>query len=1169
MSHQRPPNEKLHSLFSVVVAATLILFVYCAICFGSVGGSISGVVRDPSGAVVPRTVVRATNTDTNIAYTTETDAAGFYSFPQLPIGHYQVEVHAAGFKEFVEGGLQLNVNAVLRVDIPLQLGSTTESVTVSGAGLHVDTESSQMGEVINSNKMTSLPLDGRSYTDLLALQPGVVPQSSGISPSGIVNAPSGSLDAGTLSINGERETANAFMVNGADVVEDVQNGASIIPNLDSIAEWRILTSNFDAEYGNFSGGQINVVTKSGTNQFHGDAFDFVRNTDLDARNFFSPQRGAFQQNQFGGTFGGPLVHDKVFFFADYQGTRQIIGVDTGDILVPSLAERQGNFSALTGSLTGSVAGPGWANVLSQEFGYPVTSGEPYYTSGCTSSAQCVFPNATIPQDAFSSPASRLVQYIPQPNVPGGYFSTSAFDQRLRDDKEGMRVDANTRWGMASAYYFVDDYYENVPYPAATVPGFNGASVGRAQMINLGDTKSLGPSTLNEFHFNYVRNVSISGKLVGGLGLSPSSLGFVQGCNTLGICVVNPKAEAVPLTFFNNYTIGDYGPIPVYENTYQAIDNFSKVIATHTIKFGGEFHDDQVDEFISVDNNGVFAFNGEETGIDFADFLLGAPAFYIQGVQEPAYARSRFAGLYAQDSWRVTPTLTLNYGLRWDLSTPWVEEHNEEETVMPGEQSVVFPGSPRGWVFPGDPGIPATVSPIRYDNFGPRIGLAYAPNPSGGLWKRLLGGSGKSSLRAGFGKFFTQMGDWLTTQEAGDAPFGSFYVSPVPPDFAEPFIDRSTQHSEGQRFPVTFPPLNVSATHPDNNVNWAQFIPIEGSPGWYPGNVTPYSEQYVVSFERQFPHSNLLTVSYVGSQGHHLLLNLPANPGNPALCLSVSQPNEVMPGTPTCGPNGESGVYYPVTGGVINGTRVLGPNFGSVNWADTMGNSSYNALETSLHHVSGGLELLASYTYGKCLDQGSEVTDQVNPYNLALSRGLCAFDLTQHFVTSYSYKMPFDKAFHANRLTQGWGVSGITTFSTGLPVNISEILDQCLLGSQNSTYTNQCVPNFTPGPILANTNPRSGQPYFNTSLFSVPTLGQFGTSARRFFHGPGINNWDIALLKDTTITEGKTLQFRAEFFNAFNHAQFGSPNGEIDSGVFGLVLGADSPRIMQFALKLLF
>ena len=1189
LKRRRPSMQKIRAIpkhCQTLLSLGLLSLLAVSVAQASITGSISGTVTDPSGAAIPGASVVAHNTETGIRTSTETNVAGFYSLPTLPAGHYEVIITKSGFEEYRQTGLVLDVNTALRVDAPLKVGAVTQKVTVSGAGLHVDAESSQVGEVITSQIITAVPLNGRSFTDLLALQPGVVPQSSGFSSYGLVGAPSGDLDPGSLSVNGERESSNGFMVNGADVVEEVQRGTAVIPNLDSIAEWRIMTSNFAAEYGNFSGGQVNVATKSGTNSFHGGAFEFLRNTSLDSRNFFSYNQvsptgaqipgsaiGRFQQNQFGGTFGGPLIRNKAFFFADYQGTRMIQGVDSGLIPVPTVAERNGNFSALAGSLTGTVGGSGWAGVLSSELGYPVHSGESYYISGCATSTQCVFPNAVIPQQALASPVSHLMPYIPLPNYGDDFFTTSANNQTLGDDKGAIRIDANTRWGSLMVYYFIDNSSLNVPYPYASVPGFNGVDLGRAQLLNLGDTKSFGASSVNEFHLNYMRNVSVLDQPVGGAGVSPGSLGFVQGCNTLGICPVNPNRLFFPDVLFLNYTLGDYGPIPFYENTYQAIDKFSKVMGTHTVALGGETHFDQVNEFIAVDYDGGFIFTGEETGVDFADFLIGAPASYFQGVQEPAYGRSRYVGLFGQDSWRATSDLTLTYGLRWDLTTPWAEKHNEQETIVPGEQSVVFPGSPTGWVFPGDPGIPSTISSIRYDNLAPRFGVAYAPNPSGGFWKRLFGGAGKSSIRAGFGKFFDQMGDFETTQEIGDAPFGDFYSTSVPPGFAEPFINRGTQTSAGQRFPVTLPPLNVSAAHPDPNVNWAGFIPIAGSPGWFPGNKSPYSVQYNVSFQRQFGGNDLLSLSYVGSQGHHLLVNLEANPGNPALCLSVSQPSEVMPGTPTCGPYGENGVYSPVTGGVINSTRTpLGANFGSVGWADTMGNSSYNSFQASWHHTSGRLQFLASYTYSKCLDQSSDISEQVNPFNYALSRGLCAYDTTQDFVTSYSYNVPFDEFFHhANRLTRGWSVAGITSFVTGLPVTILDSSDQCLIGdaATGSSGSSTCEPNFTPGPILENTNPRSGQPYFNTSLFTAPSLGQLGTSGRRFFTGPGINDWDMTLLKDTALTENKTLQFRAEFFNAFNHAQFGGPNGLFNSGIFGLVTSARSPRIMQFALKLRF
>ena len=1159
--------------------------------FGSVTGSISGTVRDPSGAVVPGVSVTALNTETAIKQTVSTDAQGFYAFPSLPVGHYEIDIQKSGFRDYRQTGLVIDVNTALRVDATLEVGAATQQITVSSSAFQVETTSTQMGEVIGSTKMLDLPLNGRSYTDLLALQPGVVPEYSGSVDTGYLPAAgvSGNLFAGYLSVSGGRETANGFTVNGANVQEGLNMGTAIIPNLDSIAEFRIITNNSDAEYGNYSGGQVNAVTKSGTNQFHGDAFEFLRNTDLDARNFYSynqtnpvtgaeipgSARGAFHQNQFGGTFGGPIVHDKVFFFVDYQGTRQIIGVDTGLIPVPSAADRTGNLSDVAGSLTGTVTGPAFASTLAGELGYPVTVGEAFYTTGCTSSAQCVFPNAVIPQSVWSHPVSNLMKYIPTANVPGGYFSTSAYSETVGDDKGGYRIDGNSRWGMLSAYYFIDNYSGLNPYAGASTPGFPGTVSGRAQLLNLGDTKSIGPSAVNEFHLNFMRNAQ-GGFYPTTVGPTISSLGFTTGCNTLGICVTNPGAETVPSISFNNFSIGGVSTIEgVWENTFQALDNFSKITGTHSLKFGGDFHVSQVIFKANIYNNGVYSFNGSaETGLDFADFLLGASSSYAQGVQLPLYSSTHYLGLYAQDHWRVRRTLTINYGLRWDVTTPWYEKYNRFNVAVPGEQSVVFPTSPAGWIYPLDPGIPRTVAPIPYDNLGPRIGVAYSPDAKGGVWRKLTGGAGKTSVRASFGKFFTAIEDYGNVNANGDAPFGFFWASPTPPMLSTPFVDLYTGNVEGQRFyPLPVPPPNVSPAHPDPHVNFAQYEPISSSPSYFYKNRIPYAEDYLFSLQRQFGANTMLSLSNVGTQGHHLLIDLETNPSIPSVCLSVSQPSEVAPGSNTCGPNSETGIFTTASGQVVEARQRMGPAFGSDGWWDAMANSNYNAFQASLRHTSGRMSLLAGYTYSKSLDQGSEVggTDQVNPFNYHLTKALSAFDMRHNFVVSYGYQLPFDKFFRPNRLTQGWIVSGVTHFSTGLPITMSEMDDHALIGN-NTTGPgggNTDEPNYTPGPLLAQTNPRKGGQYFNTSLFSFEAIGQLGNSPRRFFSGPGINNWDLALLKDVRLTESKTLELRGEFFNIFNHAQFGAPSGDINNSAFGVVTSAGSGRIAQIAAKFIF
>ncbi len=415
----------------------LVLSLLGSILQGSDGGSLLGTVTDPNGAAIPGARVTATASATAVQQTIATDGHGFYSFQTLPVGRYDVQISATGFRPLRRSGVVINVDSKIVVDASLTIGERTDAVTVSESAAHVETVDTQMGEVITGKQMTSVPLLGRSFTDLLALQSGVVPVTSITSDTvqdvgASALSPSGDLSPGTISINGQREFANSFVLNGSDVEEDVNMGAAIVPNLDSIAQFRILTSNFDAEYGEFSGGQIEVVTKSGTNEFHGDVFEFLRNTDLDARNYFSPTRGDFDQNQFGATFGGPIRKNKVFFFADYQGTRSTQGIDTGQIPVPSLQDRTGNLSDVANSLSGTVTGSYWANQLSQKLGYAVTAGEPYYFAGCTSPAQCVLPNAVIPQSAWSAPAANLLKYIPAPNNSNSTFATSSYNQTLND-----------------------------------------------------------------------------------------------------------------------------------------------------------------------------------------------------------------------------------------------------------------------------------------------------------------------------------------------------------------------------------------------------------------------------------------------------------------------------------------------------------------------------------------------------------------------------------------------------------------------------------------------------------------------------------------------------------------------------------------------------------------
>jgi hypothetical protein len=1158
-----------------------------AAAWASVAGSVAGTVRDSSGRVLPHAGVTLQEVDTGLSWHVQTDSRGFYTLPVLPVGRYDLRAEAPGFEAYLRNDIVLDTNAALTIDVILQPGTVRQTVTVADNALHIDTTSTQMGQVIEARQMTAVPLNGRSYTDLLSLQPGVAP-SSAITSSTVQDVgatilnPSGTLNPGNLSVNGQRETANYFSVNGSDAEEDVNAGTAIIPNLDAIAEFRIVTGDYDAEYGEYSGGQISVVTKSGSNAFHGDAFNFLRNTDLDARSYFSPTRGVFRQNQFGGTFGGPIRHDRLFFFVDYQGTRQTQGIDTGSIPVPSNADRTGNLLDFTNGpggnlLAGKVSGPYFASLLSQKLGYAVTAGEPYYQPGCTS-ATCVFPNAVIPQTAWSVPAQRMLQYIPAPNTASGAFATSAYNQTVQDDNAGTRLDGNTRWGYLSAYYFIDNFNLDNPYPVAqsgaTVPGFNALTTGRAQLLALGDTKTFGATMVNELHLSFMRDNTNLGQPIGGRNVSLASQGFTNPNGTPSIVALDPKGQSVENLNFNGYSTGAAAnQLIQVNNTYQISDSFAKVLGAHTMKFGAEFHADQINAAPIAQFNGNFVFSGTETGVDFADFLIGVPSQFNQSQLNPFYARNKYTGLFAQDNWHMRENLTFNYGLRWDRIAPWSEKYNQISTFVPGAQSVVFPGAPAGILYPGDPGIPNTLAPVDKFDPSPRVGLAWSPRAPSGFLERVLGAPGATSIRTSFGDFYTAIDAAAISVLAANAPYGTTYTSPAPPLFATPFISAADGTNYGQPFPYKFAPLNSSAKHPDADIDWPTYEPISGIPGYDIHNHTPYTEEWMLSVERQGGPNTVFEASYVGTSTHRQRVLIESNPGDPALCLSLSQPSDVMPGTLTCGAGGEDSVYYPIAGGQVNGTRgPLGSNFGSNALQSNIGHANYNALELSARHTTGRLEFSAAYTFSKSMDQSSNLGEEVNPFTPALSYALSAFDVKHNFVVSYEYQLPFDRWLRASRLTNGWSLSGITRFASGFPVTMIDNGDNSLIGTNPNGVNNSSIdePDYRGGALHLSRNPRANDnDYFDTTAFAMNALGTPGTAKRRFFYGPGADNYDMAAAKNLALTESKSLLFRVEAFNVFNHTQFNGPtavDGDIGSSTFGNVVSAAPPRILQGALK---
>jgi hypothetical protein len=1219
-----------------LIVSVLLVFV-SSVVYADVTGSLTGTVRDRGQAMIAGAKVTITNSKTNVGQTTTSAADGSYHFLALAAGTYKITATAPGFRTYSTNELTVQVNDQLKLDITLEVGTVVEEVDVSANLVHVETESTQLGDVIDSQKMLNLPLNGRSYLDLLGLQAGVAPNTAG-TIGGDRNVSGYITNAGNISVNGQRETANAFLVNGGDVSEGRNLGAGLVPNLDSVEEFRLITNSFDAEYGKFSGAVMNAITKSGTNGFHGDVFEFLRNDKLDAANFFTPVKSELRQNQFGFTAGGPFWKNKLFWFTDYQGTRRVVGAETGILVLPSVANLQGQFdpSTLTGAVdTGALPGASncpayaapclnWPTVLSNRLGYTVTAGEKYSFSGCTSTSQCVFPGGVIPKKAWSPAAIGILPYIPTPNIDrtAGTYENNSQRDTITDNKIGERVDFNNRkTGNWSFYYHFDD---STVFSALPIfeqgggnepPGFPASTPTRAQEFVISNTKTLGPSAVNEARVTFFRTSTHLDNPTGGKA-SLSSLGFKTGVGTLGIIpdATPGFAEYVPQIYFNNFVIGA-PPLITFQpdNTYTASEGLSKVVGRHTLKFGGEFRYLQVNERNLASQDGAFVFDGTVTGVDFADYLLGATTGagngYTQAAVQLLDSRTRYGAAYAQDSWKATPNLTLNFGLRWEVSMPWYDTQGKIQTWVKGEQSTVFPKSPLGLVYPGDPGIPKTLAPTRYNNFGPRIGLAYSPSFSDGVLGKVFGGPGKSSIRASYGLYYTSVEDLNLFYEVADAPFGLYWTSPGSVDFSEPFRNRldGGTDGEGQRFPFTAP---IPGSPANQTLSFAKYEPMSYFPGYDIHNKLPYAEHFNFSIQRELSRSTVLTVSYVGTAGHRLIAQTEANPGDPALCaqLTAQGYTDSTSGVIGCGPNAEQDVFT-LGSKTVYSTRdtLLNPNYcpeaGSLcfgfgnTFTKLVANSIYHSGEVTVERKAGDVTFLAAYTLAKAIDDSSAFGEMINFQNAKLSRGLSSTDVHQNFVASYIWELPFNRLFHGlPRLTKGWQVQGITRFAGGFPVQMGESNpvpqgplcpsgncpgDASLVGSPSTD-----MPNLV-GPVHKY-NPRSTPgtwTYFSQSAFTGtqcaltfpngagtagvltgPDCGSFGTANRRFFHGPGFNNTDFGITKIIPVREAMSFEIRGEFFNIFNHAQFTNPSGDISNSSFGNITNARDPRIGQVSAK---
>ncbi|MGA9069070.1 MAG: hypothetical protein WB424_02375 [Terracidiphilus sp.] len=747
----------------------------------------------------------------------------------------------------------------------------------------------------------------------------------------------------------------------------------------------------------------------------------------------------------------------------------------------------------------------------------------------------------------------------------GIFETAAHAETLDDDKGALRVDWTHGKGTLTGYYFLDGYSLDNPYPTGTggasVPGFDATSNGFAQLVSVGHTMTFGQSALNEFHLSYMRNANSVGQPRGGVGPSLADQGFVTciptgagSCSqSQGIVPLKLSTEGIENVAFNDFTLGvDTTAIVQAENIYEISDAFSRIAGKHGIKVGGEMHWNQINTHPDVIFNGSFAFNGSETGSDFADFLLGVTSSYTQGQAGSFYNRNLYMAAFVQDSWKATSQLTLNYGVRWDRIRPWSEKYNQLQTLVKGQQSQVYPGAPLGLVFPGDSGVPRSLAPARND-FSPRIGLAYTPTFASPLLSKLAGPTGQTSIRAGYGLFYTAYEGLSAGIMSANPPYGFTYTSAAPPLFAQPFIVAASGTPISQRFPLQKVAFGASRTNPNSTIDWSNFEPLVGIPAVDPHDVTPYAEHWMLSVERQFGAGTLVNFSYIGAESHHLLVLEEANPADPALCLSL--------GSALCGPFNEQAAR-----------TQFGAAFGSVELQRTIANANYNALEATLNHRTHGLELLASYTFSKSIDQSAGLPEPVNPVNPALSRGLSAFDLRHNLVISFHDQLPEMKAsglLHA--MASGWAISGIARFTSGLPVTLLNNNDTSLLGTIPNGINNNGVdtPEWSGKSLSLNRNPRNGALVFDATQLTLPTVGTLGNARRRFFSGPGMENLDATLRRTIAMKKSQSLEIRLEAFNLLNHALFfgaASVQGNVSSSNFGQATSAMPPRLMQLALR---
>ena len=1236
----------------------------------STGGRIIGRVADQTGAVLANVKVTLINEETGLSRETQTNDSGDYVFPEVPVGTYRLEFDQAGFKKNVRKGVTLDLNQVVSLNTAMQVGQTQEVVEVTSEAPLVDTTSTQLGTVVNDRAIVQLPLNQRDTYQFLSLQPGVSSQVG-------ADLYYGGNSTGSVSVNGGRGRANNFSVNGGDANDMFVNLPTVQPSPDSVEEFRIITNTFDAEYGRNSGAVVNVVTKSGTNQFHGNVYEFFRNKVLNSRGYFDTSKPDFKQNQFGGTFGGPIKKDRTFFFASYEGRRVRQGKSGDVVAVPTGSERLGDFSsgpAFTGVIGDQTVAdvlntrPGCAAAISAAGGTAPAAGVGYSS---------IFPGNKIPSACQDPVAVDLLRFVPGANTSNGFFQ-AVLTGSDRQDQVTFRLDhrLNDKQNLTAYYYFTDETtfspFNNFQAAGANVPGFGASSKQRFQQYNVSHSWTISNSLVNEARFTYMREaqgifnhsehtnnvtdscVSAAAKPFCFTGVSDASaindpannpLAGTPFANKIGITPgLGPQREGVPdVTISGGFTIGNNfeGELPQVGNSFQWSDSLTKIKGNHTMKFGADARRMRFDQTLYFEVSGYYNyFGGGTNDAGFSDlypnYLLGLPDTYQQGAAQKENVRTTSVYLFGQDSWKIRPNVTLNYGLRWELNTPLTDIGQHVQTFRPGQSTSIYPCQisaygqallggvtdctgvfPTGLVVPGDKGVPPGLTSTYYKAFAPRVGIAWSP-----------GHSGKTSIRAGWGLFYNPIEQLVLEQFSAEPPFGgsTFLV--------ETFFNTPFYAQAGFANPNPFNGiLNPTRNSP---VDWSVFRPILLFGEFQPHLRTQYSAQYNLTIQRELAKDLVLQVGYVGSQGHRLLASTDLNRATPQTCLDIAAIAAADPsgnsvssfGTPgaTCNQFAEDNQFsVTVPNGfnfhLPNGQQVSGagqtlnfvgirpysspncqlsgtncppdqvPVFSNIFAQDTIANSAYNSFQVNLEkRFSHGLQLQAAYTLSKSIDQASSFEDILNPFDPRRTRSLSLFDTRQRFVVSYVYQFPVPKFSGAKgKILNGWGVSGITQFQSGFPIHLQSFDDNELTSSidfSSAGVPDQLAPfhkvdprsnpnnygfdqnSFTSNASDPSQPACSAGPVFN--CYQPSLFGRYGTAPRTICCGPGLNNWDMSVLKNTDLNERMRMEFRWDIFNLANHTRFFNPDGNVTDGSdFGRVKRAADPRLMQFALKLYF